>query len=82
MPDISKLPPIVKYLITVATAICSLLLSEGFIDNRTEKLLAGLASILLPAMYLVMVSVWRLAHARETAARILAGQPTGPPRSP
>lgn len=76
MPDISKIPPLLKLVIATVAEVSGLLFTQGFIDNRTEKLVTGLAVIVLPTMYLVLVAVTRLAHARETAARIVAGLPT------
>jgi hypothetical protein len=76
LPDLTKLPPLVHYVIAAVTASTALLLTQGFIENRTEKLVDGLAAIWLPIAYLLLVALYRLAHARETAARINSGQPT------
>lgn len=82
MPDITKLPPFVQYLVSVVIEIVVLLLSLGYIQNRTEKLIAGLAAIVIPAVWFISQAIWNLAHARVTAARILAGQPTSPRLTP
>lgn len=81
MPDISKIPPLLKLVIATVVEVMGLLATQGFIDNRISKLVCGLAVIVTPTMYLVLVGITRLAHARETAARIAAGLPTRPPQS-
>jgi hypothetical protein len=75
MPDITKLPPIVHYAIAGVSATGGLLATQSLISNRTEKLVTGFAVIWLPIGYLLLVAVWKLAHARVTAARIAAGLP-------
>jgi hypothetical protein len=76
MSEFPKLPAIVHFCIAAVVSTASLLLSQGFIDNRTEKLVAGLGAIWIPIAYLILVALFRLAGARETAARIMSGQPT------
>lgn len=76
--DFPKLPAIVHFAIAGVSSTSALLLSQGLIDNRTEKLVAGLGAIWIPIAYLILVALFRLAGARETAARILSGQPTRP----
>lgn len=76
VPDITKLPLLVQYLIASANSTAALLLTQSLISNRTEKLVTGLAAIAIPVTYLLIVAFWRLAHARETAARINQGLPT------
>jgi hypothetical protein len=78
MPDISKLPPLVQYVITAISSAVALLATQGLIDNRWEKLVTGLASILIPLGYLVYAAVVHASNARVTAARIISGQPTQP----
>jgi hypothetical protein len=80
--DITGLPPLVHYLIAAVSTSASLLATQALISNRTEKLVTGLAAIWVPLGYLLLVGLWKLAHARVTAARINAGQPTTPRPTP
>jgi len=79
--DLTKTPPIVQYLITAVTTATALFVTQGLVDNRTEKLVTGLASILIPLGYLLLVSVLHAKDGRITSARITAGLPTVPPGS-
>lgn len=78
MIDLTKLPPLVHCLVAAIASTASLLFTQALIDNRTEKLVTGLASIWIPLGYLLIAAVMHAAHARVTAARIAAGQATRP----
>ena len=69
-------PPLVALLIAGASSAAALFVTQGLISNRTEKLVTGLASILIPLGYLVLTGVVHHAQARVTAARIMMSQPT------
>lgn len=66
------IPPVVSYLIAAVIAIAGLLLGQGLIDNRTEKLVEGLASVGIPMVFVLANTLIHLATARVTAARITA----------
>ena len=68
-----KLPALVHLGIAAVSASAGLLFTQGFISNRTEKLVAGLGVIWIPIGYLILVGMLELARARVAAAHIIKG---------
>lgn len=66
------IPPIVSYIVTVVTTVVGLLASQTLVDNRIEKLVTGLASILIPFAFVIANSFIHQAHSRVKAADIHA----------
>jgi hypothetical protein len=64
-------------LLTGTVTIAGLLFTQGIIDNRTEKLVTGIAVVVIPLGAQLANAIHHLAGARVTAARIIAGLPTG-----
>jgi hypothetical protein len=76
MPNTSSsLTP--AYAIAAVTSIVALFATQGLIDNNVEKLVTGIASIVIPAVFALAHAVF---HGRVQAAKIAAAQPT--PASP
>jgi hypothetical protein len=71
-------PPAVATLVAAVVAVASLLLTQHYISNQTEQLIAGLASILIPAVYPLAVGHQKQANARIEAAQIVAPKPLEP----
>ncbi len=65
MTDLPKITP--AYLVGAVTAAVGLFATQGFIQNITEKLVCGLAAIIIPVAFVVAHTLF---HARVTAARI------------
>lgn len=58
-------PPLVTYIVASIVAVVAILVGQGFIDNRWEKLIEGLAAILIPFAWMIGHSI---THAANTAA--------------
>lgn len=74
----SPIPPLVAYAVAVITSVVGLLVGQGLIDNRWEKLVAGLAAIIIPAAYVFGNAIAHAGHAKAAgyvaAARHASGQ--------
>jgi hypothetical protein len=66
------LPPLVAYLVAVVSAVVGLLVSLGIVDNDLEKLIGGLAAILIPAAYVIANAIIHHGASKERAALIAA----------
>jgi hypothetical protein len=63
--------PLAAYLIAAVTAAAALLAGEHFIDNRYEKLITGMAAIIIPVGFMVANAIHHAARARVHAAEVL-----------
>lgn len=70
-PDITPVQ-----IVATLTSVVGLLVSQGIIDNNTEKLIVGLASILLPTIWVLADSIIRHGrakmHGQIQAAKVVA----------
>jgi hypothetical protein len=60
-------PPTVATIIAAVTAAVSLLVTQRLIDNQTEQVIVGLASVLIPAAYVVANSI-HVGHKKQAEA--------------
>jgi hypothetical protein len=68
----STLSPLWATILTTTVAVVGLLATQGFIDNRQEKLIGGLAALLVPLAAMAVNAVHHTANARVRAAQIQA----------
>jgi hypothetical protein len=59
-PDITP-----AQILAAVAAVCGLLVANGVIDNRTEKLITGIAAIVLPLAWVIADAIIR--HGRSRA---------------
>jgi hypothetical protein len=64
------LSPLVAYLVAVVSSTVGLLVSLGYVDNRLEKLVAGLAAILIPAVYVIANAIVHHGVLKVEAAKL------------
>ena len=67
----SPLSSLSAYALSAVTAITSLLVTQGLISNAWERTISGIASVVIPAAFLV-VNAWH-AHSQ---AKVKAAQAT------
>jgi hypothetical protein len=57
------------YILAAITTVVALFLTQGLIDSKTEKLVTGLAAVLVPAIFVLAHALF---HGRVQAATIQA----------
>jgi hypothetical protein len=62
-------------ILSTIMAILGLLVSQGLVTNHTEKLIGGLASILIPVAWQLADAIIRHGRAKVVAASVAAGTP-------
>jgi hypothetical protein len=62
----------VQQALALVAAVVGMLVSQGIIDNQREKLITGLAAIILPAVWMIADAVIRWAHLKAHARVITA----------
>lgn len=60
-------------IISTLTAILGLFVTQGLVDNNTEKLIGGLASIVIPLIWQLADAIIR--HGRSNVAAAVAANP-------
>lgn len=63
-------PPLVAYLIASVSAVVGLFVSQGILDPRIEKIIGGLAAILLPLGYVLANAIVHHGNAKIAAAAL------------
>jgi hypothetical protein len=76
MPDITP-----AQIVSTILAVLGLLVTQGLVTNHTEKLIGGLASILVPVAWQIADAIIRHGRAKIAAAQIANG-PTPIPIHP
>lgn len=61
-------------LVAAVTTVVGLLVSQGLVDNGTEKLIGGIASTLIPLVWIVADAIIRHGRANVAAAKAAQGK--------